>query len=352
MRLLSTWLILSLAPLLAQESSIPVGRSERVMEGLQTTLIVPQGLTPERRGSLVLLLHGLGDTGANLSHTLQSWTREGYVICAPTAKGKQWSRPQVESVIRIGKRLLELLPIDPEKIHTMGFSNGGWNLPTLAFSDELKPVSAIYLAAGHDGPSPPKWAKKRLSVLALAGEQDPNARAARATVTRLRGKVLRVEARFQPNLGQKWPRMYEPFMLWWTGVTEGRFTPGDDMNFDWQSDFTAALATQASRKKRGGVWLYVYDAEGDKDSKEARRIQEVVFMHPLVRHFGNQLPAVKMDRNSADLPAGLKINKTPAVAIYDRKGKLKKLYEGKIKVRQLAASLRKRAPDPKMPKLK
>ncbi len=352
MRILCTWLILALAPLAAQESPIPVGRSERVMEGLETTLIVPGGLSPDKKASLVLLLHGLGDTGANLSRTLEGWTREGYVICAPTAKGRQWSKPQVEAVIRIGKRLLELLPIDPNKIHTMGFSNGGWNLPTLAFSDELKPVSAIYLGAGHDGPSAPKWARKRLSVLALAGEQDPNAPAARATVTRLRGKVRRVEARFQPNLGHEWPRMYEPFMLWWTGLTEGRFTPGDDMNFDWGSDFQAALATQASRKKRGGVWLYVYDAEGDRGSKEARRIQEVVFMHPLVRHFGNQLPAVKMDRNDAGLPEGLKIKKTPAVAIFDSKGRLKKLYEGKVKAKQLAASLRKRAPDPRMPKLK
>lgn len=198
MRPLIACLLLAAGTARANDLPYPTGRSEHTLEGLKTTLLLPDDISVRNPASLIVLLHGLGDNGANLAGALASWTDLGYAVVAPSSTGQVWSRPDVEAVIRIAVHLKKTLPIDPARIHAIGFSNGGWNLAPVAFSDELKRCSATWIASGYNGGKVPRWARKGMGVLALAGEQDANAAAARGTVPALEDKVRSVEARFQP----------------------------------------------------------------------------------------------------------------------------------------------------------
>ncbi len=71
-------------------------------------------------------------------------------------------------------------------------------------------------------------------------------------------------------------------------------------------------------------------------------------MDRAVRHFGNQLKAVKLDLGDESARFGVKV--TPAVAVLKRDGKLKKLLSGKIKAKSLARALRSVAPNKRPPK--
>jgi predicted esterase len=335
-------LILVALSLTARAADLPyaAGRTETTLEGLKTAILVPEGLDAKdaKKCSMIVLLHGLGDSGINLSHSLADRPAAGYLVVAPSTRARAWDKADVDATIRIAEHMLKVMPVDPEKIHVMGFSNGGWNLGPLAFHEKLKPKSATYLAAGYSTGSASKWAKKNLGVLALAGAQDGNAKSALATVTALMGKVRSVEARLQPNLAHKWPRELIPYQKWWMGTREGRYVPGKDMNFKWREDVDEALAEIAARKGRGGVLLYVY---GEKDT--AAHVQNDVMMDPKVRFFGNQNPCVKLDRESVD--AKFEIKETPTLIVIGKDGKIKKTLAGKsIKAKSLASALKKIAP--------
>ncbi|MEM8882913.1 MAG: hypothetical protein AAGD14_02485 [Planctomycetota bacterium] len=181
------------------EPAYPAGRTETELEGLKTAILVPAERKKGEKWSMIVLLHGLGDSGLNLSRSLADRPRDGYLVVAPSTRARAWDKADVDATMRIAKHLLTVMPVDPDKIHVMGYSNGGWNLGPLAFHDELKPRSATWIAAGYSNHKVPKWAKKRLGVLAIAGEQDGNAKHAAATVPSLQGKVRSAEARFSPT---------------------------------------------------------------------------------------------------------------------------------------------------------
>lgn len=330
----------------ADELPYPPGMSSHPIEGLQVELVLPQDLSAREPASLFIVLHGAGGTATGMAGRFRNLASDGYVVCAPKSKGQTWAKSDLDAVLRIALHLIEVLPIDKEKIHTAGFSNGGWNLHPIAFADELKPVSATWIAAGFRGGSVPKWAKGRLGALALAGAQDGNADAARATVPALMAKARSAEVRIQPNLGHKMPVDLLPYMEWWMGVMEGRFAPGDDKNFEWGDSLPDALATLKG-KKRGGAFVYVYDADA-KDDALTKTLQGLTFMDPRVRHYGNQLQAVKLDKAQAAeqlAPYGVKLDKLPLVVVFPRTAKSKKVLAGKIKARKLVSALRKVAPD-------
>ena len=340
----------ALAPLLlafaasawADDLPYPKGSSEHKLEGLDTSLLVPE-ISRGEKCSMIVLLHGSGDSGQNLIRGMTRWEQAGYLVCAPTATVRRaWSTNDLKLVKKIADHLKKVMPIDAKKVHVVGFSNGGWNLTPLAFDDDLRPCSATYIAAGYRGGKVPKWAKKGLGVLALAGEQDGNVGAARGTVTQLRGKVASVEVRTQANLGHKWPREHDAYQLWWMGAREGRFKPGDDKNFRWSEDLEQAIESQKS-KKRGGVLVYVYN-----DSPEAKKLQNETFMDPAVRFYGGQLAAVMMELDEEAQALGVKA--APAVVVLKKDGTVKKLLTGKIKARSLASALRGVAPTRRMPK--
>lgn len=326
--------------ILALAGPYAAGRHEVELEGLKTAIIVPE---QGEKLSMIVLLHGAGDSGLNLSRSLEHWARDGYLVVAPSARAQTWDQADLAATLRIAEQLLKTMPVDPDRVHAVGFSNGGWNLGPVAFSDQLKCVSATWIAAGYRGGKVPKWAKKRLGVLALAGQQDGNAKAAADTVPALEGKVKSAEARFQPKLGHKWPRELIPYMRWWIGTREGRYKPGDDMNFEWEEDLTGAIAKIADRKGRGGVLVYVWSKE-DK----APQVQNEILMDSLVRWFGKQNPAVLLEMGDEARELGVK--QTPALLVLNKKGEVKKHYAGKkIKASTLGKALRAVAPNKSKP---
>jgi len=339
-------LILLLGAATALADGFPAGRSVQTIEGVETALLVPE-LSKEHPASLVILLHGAGDNGPNLINALAGWEKEGYFVCAPTATGGTWDPADIAAAKRIALLLLKTQPIDPHKVHAIGFSNGGWNLEGIAFDEDLKPVSATWIAAGFRGGSVGKWAKKGFGALALAGTEDKNADAAMKTVDVLKDKVRYVEARLQKGLDHAWPHDYDAYLLWWTGVMEGRFEPGKDLNFAWTDDLSAALE-ELKPKKKGGVLVYVWSPD-DAPKPEAKTLQNEVLMDPLVRHYGGQLAAVKLEAGDAGATK-LGVTATPAIVVLDKEGAVKKLFAGKVTAKALAAALRSVAPDAKPPK--
>jgi dienelactone hydrolase len=232
----------------AEDLPYPAGSSSHAIEGLQTELVLPKDLSAEKRGSLVVILHGAGGTATGMAGTLASWAQHGYVVCAPKSVGQVWEAHDLEKVVKIAQHLLKVLPLDPARVHTVGFSNGGWNLPRIAFDETLKPLSATWVAAGFRGGAVPDWAGK-MGALALAGSNDGNVDAARATVKALSGKARTVEVREQPGLGHEWPDKLAPYLLWWMGVQEGRFVPGVDLNFDWSADLARPWPRWRARRR-------------------------------------------------------------------------------------------------------
>lgn len=282
--------------------------------------------------------------------SLRDWVALGYVVCAPKSTDATWSPGDIEAVKRIAAHLKGVLPIDPARVHVVGFSNGGWNLDPLAFDDTLRPCSATWVAAGCRSGSAPKWARTGLGVLALAGTEDGNADAAGGTVKVLEGKVRCVEARFQPGLGHAWPEQLMPYLRWWMGAMEGRFVPGEDMNFDWGDRIEAAVEALADQKK-GGVLVYVFSA-ADRDKPHARQLSNEVLMDPLVRHYGSQLQAVRLDAaEHGEVLEALGVEQTPALVVLDRHGEPQKVLQGEkaFKERAVASALKAVAPNKKKP---
>ena len=347
------WAVLLAVP--APSSADPL----ETIEGLPVSLLVPDGISKEKPASLLVALHGNGGNGEEMTRGLAAWKEEGYVVCAPKSTGLGWSAADVRAVLRIAARVKATHPIDPRRVHVLGFSNGGFNLAPLAFDDELRPCSATWVAAGFTGGSAPKWAPKGLGVLALAGEQDPNARVARETVRLLRDKVRSAEVRLQPGVGHAWPTGQDEYLRWWMGVQEGRFVPGVDRNFAWEESLEAGEepeegaggATPPVRDRTGvGTLVYCFDP-GDAAKEEARSLQNEVFTSPLVRRFGSQLRCVKLDLSAdAATPARLGVTSTPAVVLLKPDGSVAKAFEGKVKASALAAALRQLAPDRSVPK--
>jgi hypothetical protein len=140
-----------------------------------------------------------------------------------------------------------------------------------------------------------------------------------------------------------------PYMRWWMGVQEGRFVPGEDLNFEWSDDLPDAKKA-LSGKKKGGILVYFFD-KSDKNKPEARTLQNTVLMDPAVRYFGGQLQCVKLEKEIfTDEATELGVKTTPAIVVVTRKGNVKKRIEGKIKARSLASALKSVAPHKKLPK--
>ena len=326
----------------------PAGRSTQQIEGLKVELGIPEGLTKDKPASMLVILHGSGGSAVGMAASMREWIPEGYVVVAPKSSGQVWSDSDVAKVKKVILHLQAALPIDKNRLHVAGYSNGGWNLPPLAFDDDLKPVTSIYIASGYRGGKAPKWAKDR-GVIALAGTRDANASSARDTVKLLRKTVGSVEARFQSKLGHEWPTELMPYLRWWMGAREGRCTPGVDMNFEWSEDLDRSLK-KAGAKKKGGVFVYAYDSAAE-DHTVTRELQTRMFMDPLVRHFAGQLLPTKLDaKKEATRLEGYGVTSYPAIILLKPDGTVKKLLEGKtLQQRKVLAALRSLAPNRKKP---
>ena len=274
-----------------------------------TSLLLPEERPAEgERWSLLIVLHSAGGSGSTMVDRFQAWGHDGYVVCAPKAKDLTWEPNDLERTLAIAKHLIEVLPIDARKVHVAGYENGGDEMSPLVFDDDLKPCSVAWLTSGYRGTQVPKWAKTALGAIALAGTEDGNHGAAKATVPMLRDKVRNVEFHEQPGLGHAFPRELMPYLKWWMGVQEGRLELGDDRYFDWKGDLAAAVASQEGYKK-GGVLLWLYAAD-DAEKEATRTVQHEIFFDTEVRFLARQIPCVKIDVLVRDHPSPLFLRNT------------------------------------------
>ncbi len=327
----------------------PKGSSSQEFAGLRFQLVVPADFDPAKTYALLVVLHGLGGEEKSMAQTFEPLSKEGFVVCAPKSTGQGWDAGEVEKVKEIVRHLMPALSIGEGRLHGVGFSNGGWNLASLVFDEKLPFASGVWIAAGYNGGKVPKRARTTFGALALAGSEDGNKDAAEKTVDLLADKVRSVEVRIEPGVGHAMPRGLLPYCLWWIRVMDGWYVPGDDMSFQWTADPEAAKPVMAQRKTGGLLWFYT---AADTEDAEARRVQQEVFFHPLVRRFGAQAVAVKLERTAHEaLFASYRLKKTPAVVVLKPDGSVAKALEGEaIKDTALAKALRDVVPDKSVPK--
>jgi predicted esterase len=343
--LLAASLLLPAAAPAAEEPPFPEGTSSHRLEELTCSVVMPSAEVAAKQGrSLLVILHGNGGSETGMAGSLAHLAADGFTILAPKSRGVGWVKKDVEDVIRIARDVKKRLAIPEGRVHAAGFSNGGWNLAPLAFDDGLLCASACWIAAGYDGGSVPKWARKSLGVLALAGAGDGNAPHALKTPELLEGKVRCGEALLQPGLGHAWPEKLMGYYRSWLLAMEGRWTPGDCGWYDWVEEVPAG-------DRKAGSFLYLFDPARGADAA-ARVLQVETLRDPLVRRYGVQLAAVKRDGAAApDLPAAHGVKELPAVVVLDPAAKAVKVLSGpKITAAALAAAFRSVAPDKSPPK--
>ncbi len=344
--MLSFCLLLGAAPE-GKEPPYPAGSSAQEHAGLKFQLVLPQGYDAAKPYALFVVLHGYGGTETGMADSFATLAERDFVVCAPKSTAEGWDDGDLQKVREILRHLTKVLSIGPGRLHGLGFSNGGWNLAPLVFDEEFAFASACWMAAGFQGGSVPKRAKKALGAIALAGSEDPNRGAAEGTVELLRDKVRSVECRIQPGLGHEFPNELMPYYFYWLEVMDGRFTPGRDASFQWSDDPEAASLRMAEEKLGG--FFYFFAAE-DQASADARALQHEVFFDPLVRCYGEQLVAVMLERKEhEELFQEFRLKATPAVVVLKKDGKTAAALCGKIKAGALAKALRDQAKNKKAP---
>ena len=329
----------------------PKGSTSQQIEGLRVQLVIPDDYTPEKTWALVVVLHGAGGTETGMAASLQPLAKEGFVVAAPKSTDQTWAASDLEKVKAIIRKLQSELSIGEGHLHGMGFSNGGWNLAPVVFDESLPFASACWMAAGYNGGKVPKRAKKEMGCIALAGANDPNRSAAMKTVDLLRDKVRTVECLIEPDIGHEFTRTLMPYYFYWIKVMDGRYVPGEDQSFEWLADVDAAKAKMAGEKLGGFVYFWS-EKDAEAEDADGRRVQNEVFFDPLVRLFGRQIVALKLEREKhEDLFEAFRLKETPAVVVLDEDfEKDKEFQTAKIKEMSLAKAFRKYAKDKSVPK--
>lgn len=349
MRNLLLPLLLALLPAVpAEDPPFPPGLSSHVLEGLRCSVVMPPEFDPAKERSLLVILHGAGGTETGMAGSLQFLAAREFVVVAPKSKAATWDGKDLDAVRRIVADLRKRLRIGEGRLHGAGFSNGGWNLAPVVFDEDLRFASACWIAAGYNGGSVPKAARRTMGVLALAGETDGNRPAAEKTPDLLEGKVRHGMCRIQPGKAHEWPDGLMEFYGWWLEAQEGRFVPGECRALDWVEDGSRALALAAERRTGGLCFVW---SKGDLGSAEAKAFQNEVLLDPLVQRFGGQAVAWRVEREAAgESLREWKVKETPAAVVFDRSGKVVKTLQGKVAAGALAAALRAVVPDKSLPK--
>ncbi len=89
------------------------------------SLFIPGSIKPNEKIPLIVVLHGLGGSGAN---TIPTWVerlnKEFAVVCPTYPMGAWWARPAEEMVLNLIDQLREQYNIDTDRIFLAGLSNG------------------------------------------------------------------------------------------------------------------------------------------------------------------------------------------------------------------------------------
>src|SRR6185503_8655770 len=135
--LASVAIALAAAPAAPEDAPpFPAGTSSQTLEGLQCSIVMPNGFDVAKEHSLVVVLHGNGGNETGMAGGLQHLAKEDFVVCAPKSHGVGWETAgDIDAVKRITADLKKRLHVGERRLHVIGFSNGGWNLTPIAFDD-------------------------------------------------------------------------------------------------------------------------------------------------------------------------------------------------------------------------
>jgi hypothetical protein len=332
------------------DAPFPSGVSDQEHDGMAFSLVMPSRCDAAKDYPLLIILHGRGGRASSLASGFSILAREDIVVCAPqSANPSGWDQPNVDRAKGVLDHLVKTLSIDKKRLHGLALSQACPSLSSIVFDKKYHFITASWGMGGCSGGKVPKWARKEMGVFVMVGSEDWAYGAAVGSVKMLQKKVRSVECHVQKGIGHEYPIKVEPLYRRWLTVMNGRFVPGDCGFLDWTEDVEAAKKDMAAKKT--GALLYVYSAD-DADDAEARRVQNEVLLDPMVRHFGERVVALKLERKRhPDLIAALKLKGTPAVVALKPDFSVAKAFEGKkVKASALAKALRGVAKDRSMPK--
>lgn len=332
------------------------------LHGLRVDVVVPRGDPPAEGRSLLVFLHGRTTTGKDAAEKLAPLALRGFVVAAPWAKTGDWTAKEADAVRRIAADLAERHGVPPGRRHVGGFWTGATFLPELAFDDALSVRTATWIDASWGGGSVPKRAKEELRGLFLWGAKEGPSRVDRyaKSAELLAGRVRIAVAKGAPpaeGLGRgrsEDPEIPLELLPFWTAfleAMEGRFTPGGGAAFDWIPTLGDGLAEMIDRNTGG--FVYVYDPAAEGEERERMKVlQNEVFYDRVVRHFADQLAAVRLEKGAAgELLQEAKVTETPAIVVYKKSGAgVLKALSGPVTAKSLAPLLRAASPDPSLPR--
>ena len=114
----------------AKKSTGPVGLQKNLQyrhngKDYPYALFLPESLRPDEKIPLIVVLHGLGGSGAN---TIPAWVerlnKEFAVLCPTYPMGAWWARHAEEMVLSLVDQLREQYNLDSDRIFLAGLSNG------------------------------------------------------------------------------------------------------------------------------------------------------------------------------------------------------------------------------------
>jgi hypothetical protein len=317
---------------------------------------------PEAGYSLLIFFHGYTGNGKLSASKLSSFAERGFVIAAPWAKDGPWSPAEIDGAAVAAREIVERYLVPPERRHVAGISGGGDGVARIAFDPDLGFRSATWVCDTWGGGTVAKEVRGRLGALFLWGAREGPTRVDRyrKSADLLAPKTRVCVARGEdpePGLGRdrgedpEIPEGLLPFWTWFLRTMEGTLEAGSDLSFEWQPSLDDARAAMLLGKSGG--FAFVHAATPDAaEAARTRVLQAEVFLDRTVRHFAEQLVAVKLERAEAKaLLEEAKVEGTPAVVVFRKGGReVLKAISGEITAKALVPLLRAVAADQSLPK--
>jgi len=338
----------------------PESKSE-TLHGLRVEILEP-AKKPEEGFSLLFFFHGYTGNGKLAATKLAPLLEHGFVVVAPWAKAGGWTPAELDTSADVAREMVDRFLVARERRHVAGISGGGDGVARIAFDEALGFRTATWICDTWSGGSLPKEAKGRLAGLFLWGAREGPTRVDRyrQSASLLAPKVKECVARGEdpePGLGRgrgedpEIPAALFPFWAYFLGTMEGKFSPDRDLAFDWEETLEGARAAMAERKAGGFAYVHSAKPEG-AEADRVRTLQTGVFFDRAVRHFADQLVAVRMEKGAAKaLLEEAKVDATPAIIVFKKGGKeVLKSISGDISAKALVPLLRAVAADQDLPR--
>ena len=333
----------------AEPTAFPPGKSEQELQGLKCSVYMPKVDEKHDRGySLILALHGYSGDPDQMASLFWPFAREGFIVIAPPFVNETDRENQFAKFHAIVKDVAERYDIPVERRHACCAWVSFDDLEELCFTDEPSFRTYCWPMGCLPGGKPPKHCKESLSLLVLVGSRSYYKKESRRATRFYKGKLRSAEVRYERGIEKKVCLGLFPYYRWWLRAQEGRTGPGDSMAFEWQDLKPKADAPLTDG--HAGALVYWYSPD-DANDEAARRFQTETLHLRESLFFGGQLTAWKADaKANAEAFKAAGLTQTPAVVVYDKKGKQKAMLQGDIEPKKLISALKSVAPGKKMPK--